>query len=112
MQVTKPKKVYWYRTIMNGYEPDNRICINAELTEDGEKYEAYGMCGSLTFRDGSSIVYITRIEDGKFEWRNDDREGVADSFDEAWEMMPRMVTSPDHWEEGQIYDSVANAQSE
>lgn len=93
---------YWYRTIYNGYEPDNKIKIVAELR--GNKYEPFEMSGFLTFKDGKSIVSIHRNDDGSFAWRNNDQVGIALTFDDAGNNLPRLVISPDYWEDGDIYE--------
>lgn len=96
------KKYYWYRTVMNGYEPDNRIQVKAELI-NGE-YLPFAIWGYLTFRDGNSIISIDRNEDGTFSWQNDDEKGTAATFDEAYSKMPGFITNSDHFEDGEILE--------
>lgn len=87
---------------MNGYEPDNRIQVKAELI-DGE-YLPFAIWGFLSFKDGSSTIYIERNEEGLFYWRNDDRQGTAATFEEAYQNMPALITNPDHFEDGEILE--------
>lgn len=96
------KKYYWYRTVMNGYEPDNRIKVVAELV--GKEYLPFELWGYLTFKDGSSIISIDRNEDGTFSWQNDDRQGTAATFEEAYKNLPALITKPDHFEDGEILE--------
>lgn len=93
---------YWFQTLYNGYEPDNTIKIRAE--KNGDTYQPFELSGYLTFKDGSSFVYIRREETNKFIWKNDDRTGTASTFEEAALNMPALVTSPDHYENSEIFE--------
>ena len=94
------KKYFWYRTIFNAYEPNNEILVKAELV--GREYLPTGIYGVLSFNDGSSIVKVHRNNNGSFDWQNADRKGTADSFEDAYQNMPAMVTNPDHFEDSDI----------
>lgn len=90
----------WTRTIYNGYEPDNIIRFVAE--REGNYYFPFEVSGELQFRDGSLFIRISRNSDGTFSWKNDNREGTASSFEEAWQNLPAFVTDPDHFEESEV----------
>ena len=93
---TLMKKATWYRNLYNGYEPDNTIKLIGELTTD-DTYVAFEMWGSLTFNDGHFFVSIYRTENKDFAWRIDDQTGIANSFIDAWEIMPAYITDPDDY---------------
>jgi hypothetical protein len=94
---------HWTRTIENGYEPNNRIKIVAELSEDGKNWHFIGIYGNLYWNDGPSEVEISRDPITKaYEWQNDRESGTTETFLEAWEKMPGFVTNPDEYEDGQI----------
>lgn len=94
---------HWTRTIENGYEPDNRIKIIAELSEDGKNWHFIGIYGTLYWNDGESEISISRDPTtGIYEWINWNESGTAETFLEAWEKMPEYVTNPDEYEDGEI----------
>jgi hypothetical protein len=94
--------VTWFRTLYNGYEPDNTLKLTGELTPDGSKYVVFEIWGRLVFRDGGFIVSIDRTESGQFLWRKDDITGTASSFMDAWENLPPCVKNPDDYDESSI----------
>ncbi|WP_293335143.1 hypothetical protein [Microcoleus sp. CAWBG58] len=94
------KKATWYRSLYNGYEPDNRIKLTGELIDDF--YVFFEMWGSLTFNDGHSFVSIYRNENGEFIWRKGNETGTETSFMDAWEKMPAYVTDPDDYDDSSV----------
>ena len=98
---TLMKKATWYRTLYNGYEPDNTIKLTGELTAD-DTYVVFEMWGSLTFNDGHFFVSIYRNENEDFVWKKDDETGTATSFIDAWGIMPAYITEPDDYVESPI----------
>ncbi len=96
------KTYYWYRKLYNGYEPDNTIKLRA-YKEDEKTYIVFEVYGFVTFRDGSSIVSISKVGDC-FEWRNDNRTGIENDFWTAWEHLPAFITNPDEYEESEIIE--------
>lgn len=85
--------ITWIRTICNAYQPHNQITFEGD--DDGNPYALSGFC---SFSDGFCYVEIRKESNG-FSWRNDDRRGTAETFDEAWANLPGFVTNPDHYDD-------------
>lgn len=97
------KIVSWYRYLYNGYEPDNIIKLTGELIKwETPYYEVFEKSGNLNFNDGDLSVSIHKREDGKFDWRKDNKKGTVDSFGKAWQKMPAYITQPDYYDESPI----------
>ncbi|MDP9485326.1 MAG: hypothetical protein M3Q49_05960 [Actinomycetota bacterium] len=50
------------------------------------------------FRDGPYRCGYARTDDGRYEWWRDDKRGVADAEDEAWDELPGLIANPDYWD--------------
>jgi hypothetical protein len=96
------QQAYWYRTVFNGYEPDNNVRFTAEL--EGTIYTAFELHCNFVANDGCSVVSIHREKDASFSWVNGDRSGAAGSWAEAWENLPALITDPDHYQESEIFN--------
>ena len=90
----------WEEIFYNYGEPDNRVRFSGTLGEGEESHlcianrmSCYGQ-----FRDGPLHCFIDTTDDGKFVWGIDEDSGVCDSWAEAWQKMPAMISNPDHRE--------------
>ncbi|NET90954.1 MAG: hypothetical protein F6K45_23150 [Kamptonema sp. SIO1D9] len=96
------KKVHWFRKLFNGYEPDNEVRVDAE--DKGDRYEITGIKGTMRANDGNSEISVEKQADGSYTWRNDNKIGTADSFDEAYRNLPALITDPDEYYDGDVIE--------
>lgn len=91
--------VTWVRGIYNAYEPDNRLVFKGtmEQGEEGRFLRVRKATFAGSFRDGPSFCGLERHDDG-WHWHNNDKDGVCNTYHEAWSNLPALVTHPDHWE--------------
>ncbi|NES64321.1 MAG: hypothetical protein F6K24_03115 [Okeania sp. SIO2D1] len=96
------KRCVWYRRIYNGYEPDNTITFYGIETDVSGRYVADELTFFGGFNDGAMSCSITNMGDGIYRVIVDDDEAFCDSFVDAWEKLPSLLTHPDYFEESDV----------
>ncbi len=96
------RKCYWKRYIYNGYEPDHVIIFCGIETDTPGKFVADELTFFGGFNDGAMSCSVTNMGDGTYRVIVDDKEAFCDSFDDAWEKLPALLTYPDHYEESEV----------
>ena len=98
------KRYTWGRKLYNAYEPDNEIFFSAECDDDGYIQEIYEVEFSGKFNDGEMRLHIYKCNDGRFAHVLDGEVTMCESYDEAWEITPSFLTTPDEFEETNSID--------
>lgn len=88
----------WTETVYNSGEPVNSMQFEGTPTIEGRGCLADTMQFNGFWNDGPMTASIYPMGGETFAWRVDNRQGIAQSWDEAWAEIPGYLTDPDHSE--------------